>query len=261
LTTRILPLPSACNFRDFGGYETREGARIRWGRLYRSGAMSQLSPPDLEAVRALGVRAVVDLRRADERAVAPNPLLGPDVIERSWTEPDDTSPLGGQRMAAPIDGRAARAAMLGMYEELPRRLQTRLRGVFAGLLEAAGRPLVLQCMVGKDRTGLASALVLSALGVSRERILEDYLLTNTAVDLAERVANPGASGLGLSSSTHYLRLLPPDALAMVLAADADYLLASFRAIEEGHGSVDDYLSLALGVDAAARDALAAALLE
>jgi protein-tyrosine phosphatase len=261
LTTRILPLPSACNFRDFGGYETRDGARVRWGRLYRSGAMAQLSPADLEAVRALGVRAVVDLRRADERAAAPNPVLGPDVVERSWTEQDDASPLGGRNLAGPIDRHAARAAMIGMYEDMPERMRTRLRGVFAGLRAAAGEPLVLHCMVGKDRTGLAAALVLSALGVPRERILEDYLLTNTAVDLVARIGGDGGSGFGLASSSRYLKLLPPDAQAAVLAAEPDYLLASFRVIEADYGGVDAYLSAALDVDAAARDALAAALLE
>lgn len=261
MKTRVLPLPSACNFRDFGGYQARDGARIRWGRLYRSGAMSQLEAQDLGAVRALGIRAVIDLRRADERAAAPNPSLGTDVLERSWTEPDDASPLGGRSMDAPLDRDAARAAMLRVYAAMPVRLQTRLRGVFAGLQAAAGAPLVLHCMVGKDRTGLAAALVLTALGVSREQVLEDYLLTNTAVDLAARVADRGASGLCLSSSNAYLKRLPPDALAMVLAADPDYLLASFRVIESDHGGVDAYLSAALGVDAARRGALAAALLE
>jgi protein-tyrosine phosphatase len=259
--TRILPLPTACNFRDFGGYETRDGARVRWGRLYRSGAMAQLNEQDLETVRGLGIRAVVDLRRADERATSPNPPFGAGVLLRHWEEEGDASPLGGRSLTGTFDRKAARAAMIGMYEEMPVRLRGRLRGVFAGLQEVAGRPLLLHCMVGKDRTGLAAALVLSALGVSRERILEDYLLTNEAVDLLARVTDTSSSGLGLAGSARYIQLLRPDAQAAVLSADADYLLASFRAIEADHGSVDAFLETALGVDVAARDALAAALLE
>jgi len=258
---RILPLPSACNFRDFGGYETRDGRRVRWGRLYRSGAMFQLSPSDLEQVRALGVRAVLDLRRADERQSLPNPSLGAEVVERSWEEEGDASPLGGRSFTGSVDRAVVRRAMIGMYEDMPLRLRSRLRGVFEGLRQAAGAPVILHCMVGKDRTGLAAALVLSALGVARERVFEDYLLTNEAVDLEARLVQGSGGGLGLAGSSHYLQLLPPEVRAAVLEAHADYLQASFASIEGEFGSVDAFLEAALGVDTPTRAALAGWLLE
>jgi hypothetical protein len=81
---RVLPLKGGCNFRDCGGYETTDGGRVRWGRLYRSGLMTRLSPAAAAQVQALGVRAVCDLRRTAERALHPNPSFGAAVRRFEW---------------------------------------------------------------------------------------------------------------------------------------------------------------------------------
>ena len=258
---RIPALEGSCNFRDFGGYQTHDGRRVRWGRLYRSGMLSRLNSRDLEVLADLRIRTVCDLRRAEERARHPNPALGPDVLRREWDEPGDASPLRGVRFERSLSRAAARGAMVEMYGRMPALLTRRLRGVFAGLLEAGGRPIILHCTAGKDRTGLGAALILSALGVPRATIVEDYLLTNVAVDLGAWLSGNGATGAGITATAEPIQALAPQAREAVLAADATYLEASFARIEAEHGSVEAYLGSELGVDAAGRARLVQSLLE
>jgi protein-tyrosine phosphatase len=254
------PLESGCNFRDFGGYDTRDGRRVRWGRLYRSGTLTQLSEPDRAAITALAIRAVCDLRRLDERQRHPDPEFG-DATRLHWDEPFETSPLREQAFAQSVGPSHARAAMIGMYSQMPVALATRVRGMFAGLLQGPGAPIILHCTAGKDRTGFAAALLLSALGVPRPTIFEDYVLTNQAVDLRSLMLGAVQSGLGITTTAEPILALPREAQDAVLAADADYLEAAFSALEAGHGSIDTYLRSVLGVDDDARRQLARALLE
>ena len=261
LLKRLPPLPSGCNFRDFGGYATGDGRRVRWGRLYRSGTLTQLTDDDRAAVAALGIRAVCDLRRVDERTVHPDPHFGPDVAYLHWDSPFEVSPLRAQSFAQSAGRTAARDAMIAMYARMPVTLVDRVRGMFASLLQGPGAPLILHCAAGKDRTGFAVAMLLSVLGVPRDVIFADYVLTNQAVDLRAQLLGASMEGLGLTTTVALILALPKAAQDAVLAADADYLTASFDAIESGHGSVDEYLVSVLGVDSDARRQLADALLE
>jgi len=258
---RIPALEGGCNFRDFGGYETGDGRRVRWGRLYRSGMLARLNGRDLAALSGLGIRAVCDLRRADERSRHPNPTLGPEVIRLHWDEPRESSPLRGVQFEYSLSHAAARAAMTDLYARMPALLARRLRGVFAVLLDAGGGAVILHCTAGKDRTGLGAALILSALGVPRSVIIDDYLLTNVAVDLGAWLSVHGEAGAGLATTAEPVQALAPQTREAVLAADADYLEASFASIEAEHGSVEAYLTSVLGVDATARERLTRMLLE
>jgi protein-tyrosine phosphatase len=258
---RVPPLERACNFRDFGGYGTRDGRRVRWGRLYRSGSLTQLTDPDRSAIGALGIRAICDLRRLDERARHPDPEFGPGVTHLVWDEPAEVSPLRGQSFAQSVGAAEARAAMIGMYAQMPVTLVRRLRGMFAGLLQGPGAPMILHCMAGKDRTGFAAALLLSALDVPHDVIVEDYVLTNRAVDLRAQLLSAEQAGLGIAVSAEPILALPREAQDAVLAADADYLGAGFAALEAGYGSVNAYLSAVIGVDDDARRQLARGLLQ
>ena len=97
---------------------------------------------------------------------------------------------------------------------------------------------------------IAAALILAMLGVPRAQIVEDYLLTNTAVDLAAQLMRPaGAGGVGLAATAAPILALTPAARAAVLEAHPSYLLAMFDAIESQWGSVDEYLRVGLGLDA------------
>jgi protein-tyrosine phosphatase len=238
---RVLPLVGGCNFRDCGGYETADGARVRWGRLYRSGLLARLSAAAAAQVQALGIRAVCDLRRTTERALHPNPSFGAEVHGFEWDSEQESSPIRDQAFANSTDAAAVQAAMLTMYERLPFGLQPRLAGVFAALDHAAPGAAIVHCTAGKDRTGVAVALVLESLGVRRDEVVEDYTLTNTAVDLRSQLLGRDGSGAGLAATAEPILALSAMAQEAMLAARPEYILASLNAIEARHGSVRQYL--------------------
>ena len=257
---RVLPLVGGCNFRDCGGYETTDGARVRWGRLYRSGLMARLSAAAAAQVQALGVRAVCDLRRTTERALHPNPSFGAEIRRFEWDSEQESSPIRDRAFANSNDEAAGHAAMLTMYERLPFGLQPRLAGVFAALDHAAPGAAIVHCTAGKDRTGVAVALVLESLGVRREAIVEDYTLTNTAVDLRSQLLGQDGTGAGLAATVESILALSATAQEAMLAARPEYILASLGAIEARHGSVRQYLLDELALEPAMLERLRERLL-
>jgi protein-tyrosine phosphatase len=258
---RVLPLEGGCNFRDCGGYETTDGARVRWGRLYRSGRLARLSPAATAQVQALGVSTVCDLRRTAERSADPSPSFGFEVRRFEWDSEQESSPIRDPAFAACNDAVGVHTAMLGMYQRLPFGLQPRLAGVFAALDHAGQGAAIVHCTAGKDRTGVAVALVLDALGVRREAIVADYALTNTAVDLRAQLLEPQAIGAGLAATADSLLALSPTALSAMLAARPEYIEASLQAIESRHGSVRRYLLDELAVEPAQLERLQRRLLD
>jgi protein-tyrosine phosphatase len=259
--SRVLPLAGACNFRDFGGYPTSDGRRVRWRRLFRSGVMTHLHPAAIAEIRQLDVRVVCDLRRTDERQRHPNPEFGAGVQRFEWDTAVETSPIRTPEFARSATIDEARAAMLGMYERIPYVLQPRLAGTFAALAQAGEGAFVVHCSAGKDRTGVAVALVLEALGVPREVVVADYVLTNEAVDLAAQLLGAGGNGVGLAETSAPILALPPIARAAVLDAHASYIVASLDAIEARHGSVAAYVRDELAVPVQTIEQLRATLLE
>jgi protein-tyrosine phosphatase len=151
-------------------------------------------------------------------------------------------------------------AMIGLYESLPTQFSAPYRAVFSRLA-AGDLPLVISCSAGKDRSGLAAAMVLTALGVSWKDVLHDYCLTNRLIDL-ERVffAHPGGR-VGLDDPHASFAKLTPEVRAPLLEASPAYLEAAFAAIEREHGSFGAYLETVLGISKAQRELIRDHLLE
>jgi protein-tyrosine phosphatase len=223
--------------------------------------MSGLQPAAVDEVRSLDIRVVCDLRRTDERQRHPNPEFGPGVRQFQWDTSVETSPIRSPEFARSATVGAARAAMVAMYERIPYVLQPRLAGTFDALAQAGEGGFLVHCSAGKDRTGVAVALVLEVLGVPRELVVADYVLTNDAVDLAAHLLGAGGTGAGLAATSEPILALPPVARSAVLDAHESYILASLDAIEARHGSVEDYLRDELGVGAGLLDNLRARFLE
>lgn len=253
-SSRRLPLASAFNLRDFGGYATQEGRFVRRGMLYRSGTMSLLTKADAAHLRSLGIRAICDFRRPGERAAEPTSWHhGEDVDYYCRDYHGATGVLSEMLRDGAVTPAVMREAMMTVYREIATDHVEAYRAMFERL--AAGRvPMLINCAAGKDRTGAGAAMILALLGVPRETIFEDYLLTNVHADWDWRLAR-GESRLGAARRAHAAAIEP------VLIADAAYLDALFAHFDAAHGGIDGYLTQALGVDDAARAAIRDLLLE
>jgi protein-tyrosine phosphatase len=257
-STRVLKLDGGCNFRDIGGYPAEDGRTVRWRQVYRTGVLTYFSPADHTALQQLKVRSLCDLRRAEERAREPS--RWPDVTVTSLSFDDGGEPPTVRGFAATRanDGAGMRAAMLDVYRALPLWMGPRIAGMFQSI-HAGDLALIVHCAAGKDRTGVAIAVLLAALGVARETILEDYLLTNEAGDFEHFIRSRHDAQLGLADQHHPLLSLPADVRRVLFLADADYLATSFDEIDRRFGGMRTYLERVIGLNdarlAAIRDRL------
>ena len=249
----LLPLEGGFNLRDMGGYLAADGRRVRRGMLFRSGVMSLLTEADEAHLAGLGIATVCDLRRPGERQRDPTRWCEPaGVFYWSRDYEEVTGVLGALLSGKVGDPSAMRAKMLNLYREILVDHAPSYRFMFERL--AGGHvPLLFNCSAGKDRTGVAAALILSALGVARETIVEDYLLTNRYADFSRLTAS-GRGGADKFGS------IDPDVVRPLLAADADYLAVAFDSLESDHGGLDAYLA-SIGVDAAVKARLQDRLLD
>lgn len=234
---RVLALEGGRNFRDLGGYATADGRRVRWGRLYRSGSMAGFSEAAYARLAALGVRLICDLRTTVERQS--QPVDWRRVPDLSYWARDYELSFGDLREVLASDlptAERARASMIGAYRELPFEQAPSYAELFRAL--AAGElPLVFNCSAGKDRTGVAAALILRVLGVPEATIIEDYLLSNSAYDRSVSVAAGRLSELG------------SEIVEAVLGVHPSYIHAALEAVAAAHGSVEGYLEARLGFGA------------
>lgn len=254
---RILPLEGINNFRDYGGYDAHGGRKVRTGLLWRSAQHGDASDADLTAVSNLGIAHVIDLRGPSEREAKPC-RRAEDFSANVWTYPEETAGLALHTEAADgvLTAAEARAAMIRLYEGIAFRdnLVPMLRLYFELLLRADG-PSLVHCVAGKDRTGWAVAMAQHALGVPRDAIMADYVMTNSASRLEERIAAEAFKDLPRYAA------MDAETVRALWGVDEDYLAKALNAAEGRYGDLDTYLEAVLGIDAARRDALRAHYLE
>ena len=176
--TRLLPLVGAYNFRDLGGYPTADGRSTRWGRLYRSDTLHELTDQDLELLRGIGLAGVIDLRTQAEIGRHGRGVLGSEPIR--YVNLSVLPEANSEQQAAPATRIGAVADRYLSYLEVGR---TALVESFSVIADPDSYPLVFHCQAGKDRTGVLAALVLGCIGVERNAIVDDYVLTATRMDL------------------------------------------------------------------------------
>lgn len=240
VTTRLLNLSSVHNFRDFGNYETTTGALIKPRRLLRSAHLSNASEEDLDAIEALGIGLIVDLRYRPERERQPNKwpenqspvrLEYPDGPEMKGAKVAPHEMFIREDLRQPQD---ARDYMNRSYAARPH--DPGFKKIFGDTLRfmaKTGEPILIHCAAGKDRTGTLAALIHGALGVNLDTIMSDYMLTMDAVDI-ESFLKPAAAMM----SERYGRAYDPNALRPMFGVEPGYLESSLDAI----GDMDRYLS-------------------
>jgi len=244
------------NFRDAGGCQAAGGRRMRLGRLFRSDVLNNLSASDLASVSCLGIRQVIDLRSQPEQQHDPDRLpAGISYhflpISLVWQDP-----FVVQKKLLSGDVRPGEFAsdLLRGYSETP----AAYAGIFAQilrlLLQPDGLPALIHCTGGKDRTGMAVALIQSALGVPRQVIFDGYLSSNLRREL---VIWRWTSLVWLASRLR----TPPSRFRPLLETRRPYLQAFFESIERQYGSLEAYLQQGLGFQPPELEILKEKLLE
>ena len=256
---RVLDLEGVHNFRDYGGYAVAGGGRLRRGVLWRSGQHHGATDADLERIAQLGLVAVFDLRSDKERASHPcrRPKGFAATVHHPETPTERKAPhIAAAQTTRQRDAAATREGLRRNYGMIAFRpeLLGAMRRYFAELAEGRGASLI-NCMAGKDRTGIAVAMLHHATGVHRDDIIADYVLTNTAGDPEARIAAGAATIAAVTGQ------LDEEVLRVLMEVEPEYLESAFAAIEERCGSIEAYLDGELGVDAALRGRLRAALVE
>ena len=241
---RSLPLTGASNFRDLGGYIGHDGRAVKWRRLFRSDHLAALTPQDQTLLAELGVARTIDFRGKAESAahsyalpgVAYHPLvIEPTVVQRAM----ELARAGHHLTAQDAVGLMQQTYRGFVYDNAPRFAE------LFRLLLASDAPTVIHCTAGKDRTGFAAALILLALGVPRDVVMHDYLLTNA---LYQRPPGMGSHA-------------PEEVLRVLWRVQEEFLDAALHLVDNDHGGVQAYLAEVLGVDAAAQKELAGRYLQ
>ena len=175
---RRISLEGAVNFRDQGGYPTKDGHTVRWRRLFRSDSPSTLTESDVQTVTGtLGLTTVVDLRSSNNVLEDGRGLLALSGIayhnypflERRGIEP-------------PTSGGNAEGRLSEIYQWILFNAGRLMAQAFNTLAQEVNQPALFHCSAGKDRTGVLGATILSVLGVSRDDIVADFLMTNEVID-------------------------------------------------------------------------------
>jgi protein-tyrosine phosphatase len=238
---RRLGLEGAPNFRDFGGYATAGGRRVRWGYLFRSGHLARLSERDLDLLESLELDLVCDFRQVPEqrREASRLPTRRPPALCSLPIEPGSASGLL-QRLAGTLPGPETMVEfMLAVNRELAIEEAPVYRRMFEAILAQEEGRVLVHCAAGKDRTGFAAALILLALGVPEEAIMRDYLLSARFYD-AEAEVERAKRQYGMTDAAS-ASILP------LLRVDERYLAAAFDAIAQYYPDRDTYLVDAIGL--------------
>ena len=254
--SRIVPLAGVKNFRDMGGYKTGDGRTVAWGRLFRSGHLSEL-PEDIgEAVTSRNITTVIDFRSDAEKTR--HPVRWP----AGWIPAYNPVPIGGNAAAwvqelferiavSPFPANELRDQFILAFQTIPVKNADGLKQFFDVMLAHEEDGAVLfHCTAGKDRTGLAGSLMLRCLGVSEEEIMDDFLMTNEAVELE-------ATSLRLADwlSERAGRQINPRDVFPLVGVERDFLHAAHAAIDGAYGSMDRYFTDGLGIGPDERDKL------
>jgi len=253
--SRILPFETVYNFRDFGQYPGHDGQVLARGKLFRSANLHNMEGADSARFDALNIGAIIDMRYAPERQKQPNrlppnhqavtlPYIAGKEKEAMNVAPHEAFMEHDLRCADD-----AHRYMMNSYRQRP--LDVGFQNLARKSLQhmaRTGEGVLVHCAAGKDRTGTLVALIHHILGVPKDLIFEDYMLTMTAIDMTTLLDRAS-----VQLSKKYGRNYNPDMLQPLFGVSEDYLQQSFNTMED----MDSYIETALGITDAEKAAIAA----
>jgi len=264
---RVVHLKGTSNTRDIGGYETNDGRTLRWRQIIRSDNLSRLTTKDFQKLEEMGLKTVIDLRTEREHEQGPTKWQGdnPPSFYHYPIGRADNDWFNAQRKMLKSNRFTERQSMEHMvngYRMIADEGLPSYQELMTLVLDESNWPVLIHCNAGKDRAGIAAMLILEALGVDRETIMEDFLLTNQVSRTEEKAGilskkrknygNRPGSGMGGGRGPS------PNAWFPIVGVAPEMLEAFYSEADEQYGSIDALLT-EIGVDQEARTALAASL--
>jgi len=260
---RVIHLKGTTNTRDIGGYQTSDLRTLRWRQIIRSENLSRLTASDFQKLEEIGVKTVIDLRTEREHDQSPTVWLG-DNPPRFFHFPIGDAHndwFNAQRRLMKSNRFTAEQALEHMvegYRMIAEVGPPSFQKLMDLVLDQSNWPILIHCNAGKDRSGVAVTLILEALGVDRETIMEEFLLTNEIGRSEEKAIFLSKERKYSSSGTRFRRSPSARAWFPIVGVQPEMLEAFYASVDEQYGSLDAFLT-EMGVDQEARRVLAASL--
>ena len=241
------------NFRDMGGWPIPGGKRVKKGLVFRSGALCFADEKDVARLKALGVEHILDLR-AIEQSEESKDVICPDV-NYYLLPPKSGTATPGYGLICDIKFNRCKdpkKSMLAGYAAMTSTMERAFAGALRVIAHAKA-PLLFHCQVGKDRTGGLAALLLTVLGVEREQVLEDYMLTNAQLEEKNRQ--------DMEVMKKALNASQMELVSQVYDAKPEYIGSFLAEAERRWGGVEEYVRECLGITRAELELLRSRLTE
>ena len=236
---RLLPMDGSHNTRELGGYKTTDGKTIKWGKLFRSDKLSDISSADQEYLQNLGIKKIVDFRSEQEKAEDPNIIpTGIEYVEM----PISVDGAMRSKIEAVLKGetdRKVESFLIDANREFVTDYTDVYENFLRGLIDE-DVPTLFHCTAGKDRAGFAAAITLIALGVSKADVINDYMKTNTFTQ--ERIEE-------ILGQIELMSLYQADVeiLRPLLGVEQIYIETAFKTAEEKYGSLENFIRVGLNI--------------
>ncbi|WP_320836628.1 tyrosine-protein phosphatase [Zhongshania sp.] len=255
---RKLPFDNMHNFRELGGFKSATGLCVKWGMVYRADKISGLSDQDQLYLERLKLRKIVDFRSDEERSESPHSILATsNIIIEALPITVDAAQI--EKVTARLQQEDVTAEDMAQFlieanREMIERFAPVYKQWFHSLLDDSSYPQVFHCTAGKDRTGLAAALLLRILGVSADDVMNDYLATNTFTrERIERIVHH------INEMT--MHQVNEDVVRVLFKVQSRFLNEAYKSIDEHYGNFASFVEIGLGFGEAECGRLRELLLE
>lgn len=252
---RVLPLEGGFNFRDLGGYPAHNGKQVQWGKIYRSGTMVDLTEHDYAYLGKLNLSVMCDFRSREELQQEPTAWKSfapsAQIVSEDYSMREIMSSNGALRFDQVKTSEQAQEMFKSFYRTGPYRFKNTLSTMF-NELAAGDAPLAFNCSAGKDRTGMAAALILTALDVPRDVIEQDYAMTEKVANFGQRemLRRIRAEQQGKTAAAPHsgIAAMPPAARNVFMGSNPIFIRAMFEELEKNHGSARNFIRDELKID-------------